>query len=315
MPPFQPRRILFAGESFAGFRDYVAERRPDLECRLRPLNEVTAEDLAWAEVFVGFRRAPVDGWGSVRWIHSIGAGVDGLLRGAPLPPELTVTRSSEDFGPAIAEWCLARALAETQQLLALAAAQRERRWVREGMHPALLRGQRVVILGTGMVGRGIARAFRAVGCPVDGLSRRGAPIGDFDRVCPASEFAPVMEGADWLVLAVPPTERTRHFLDRDRLAQCRGAYLMNVGRGAVIDEAALPEALDRGWLRGAALDVFATEPLPTDSPLWTHPKVVISPHVSGPSTVAATGEGFLECLTAFERGERPRWVVDPATGY
>jgi glyoxylate/hydroxypyruvate reductase A len=117
------------------------------------------------------------------------------------------------------------------------------------------------------------------------------------------------------VLAAPLTATTRHFVNRERLSQCGGAYLMNVGRGALIDEAALPEALERGWIRGAALDVFATEPLPADSPLWTHPRVVVSPHVSGPSTIAATAAGFLECLAAFERGVTPRWVVAPESGY
>ena len=90
---------------------------------------------------------------------------------------------------------------------------------------------------------------------------------------------------------------------------------MNAGRGALIDEGALPEALDRGWIRGAALDVFEREPLPDDSPLWSHPKVTISPHISGPSTLAATAAGFLESLEQIERGERPRFAIDPNRGY
>jgi phosphoglycerate dehydrogenase-like enzyme len=91
--------------------------------------------------------------------------------------------------------------------------------------------------------------------------------------------------------------------------------LMNAGRGAVIDEACIIPALDRGWLRAAALDVFEVEPLPTDSPLWRDPRVVISPHVSGLTTIDGAAHGFLECLTTFERGETPRWVVDRQRGY
>jgi glyoxylate/hydroxypyruvate reductase A len=91
--------------------------------------------------------------------------------------------------------------------------------------------------------------------------------------------------------------------------------LQNVGRGALVEEAALPEALERGLLRGAALDVFEREPLPDESPLWRHDRVVISPHVSGPSTIAATAAGFLETLAALERGESPGLAVDPARGY
>jgi phosphoglycerate dehydrogenase-like enzyme len=88
-----------------------------------------------------------------------------------------------------------------------------------------------------------------------------------------------------------------------------------VGRGALVDEQALPEALERGWITGAALDVFETEPLPPDSPLWDHPKVIVSPHISGPSTVRATGDGFVECLSAVEQGEHSRWEVDQSRGY
>jgi phosphoglycerate dehydrogenase-like enzyme len=91
--------------------------------------------------------------------------------------------------------------------------------------------------------------------------------------------------------------------------------LLNAGRGAVVDESALPEALEHGWLRAAALDVFQTEPLPADSPLWTHPQVTISPHSSGPTTIAGAADGFLECLTTIERGARPRWAIDLARGY
>jgi phosphoglycerate dehydrogenase-like enzyme len=311
---FRPTRALLAANQVDGLGDELTRIRADLELRRRLPTEVTAGDLDWAEIYVGFRRPPVDGWGNVRWIHCIGAGVDGFLTGPPLPTAIRLTRSSEDFGPAIGEWCLTRALAECQQLVALAAAQRDRRWERD-REPERLGGQRVLVLGTGLVGRGVARAFRKVGCAVDGLSRTGRAVAEFHSVRPAADFAAAIGPARWLVLAAPLTTATRHFVNRERLSRCGGAYLMNVGRGALIDEAVLPEALDRGWVRGAALDVFSTEPLPADSPLWAHPRVVVSPHVSGPSTIAATADGFLECLAAFERGDTPRWIVAPESGY
>jgi phosphoglycerate dehydrogenase-like enzyme len=130
-----------------------------------------------------------------------------------------------------------------------------------------------------------------------------------------AEFGNAVAGARWLVLAMPLTEGTWHLLDRERLATCGGAYLINIGRGALLDEAALPEALDQGHLSGAALDVFEAEPLPPSSPLWTHPKVTVSPHCSGVTTTPAAGDGFLECLAAVEQGALPRWAVDRAVGY
>jgi phosphoglycerate dehydrogenase-like enzyme len=121
--------------------------------------------------------------------------------------------------------------------------------------------------------------------------------------------------AHWLILAIPLTAETVRLMSRDVLARCRGAFLINVGRGALVDEEALPEALDAGWLRGAALDVFATEPLPSDSPLWARRDVLISPHVAGLTTVEGAAQGFLECLAQLERGERPRTTVDRSRGY
>jgi glyoxylate/hydroxypyruvate reductase A len=101
----------------------------------------------------------------------------------------------------------------------------------------------------------------------------------------------------------------------DNLRRCRGVYLINIGRGGLVQEDALPEALEAGWLRGAALDVFETEPLPASSPLWSRTDVMISPHISGLTTVEGAAEGFLECLAEIERGERPRMTVDRVRGY
>ena len=294
---------------------YIAAGRPDLEMKAVALDAIGPDQLEWAEVYLGFRRpATLENWGKIRWIHCIGAGVDGIIHGAEVPKSVLVTKSSEDFGPAIGEWCLTRALAVNQHLAIFAEDQKARRWDRE-REPVVLRGQRVVILGTGLVGSGIARAFRGLGCRVDGLSRTGAPRPDFDRVATTDRFAEVVKGANWLILAAPLTAASRRFLDRARLAQCDGAYLMNAGRGAVTDEAAIPDAIDQGWLSGAALDVFEKEPLPPDSLLWNHPKITISPHISGPSTLAATAGGFLESLAAIERGEPLRLAVDPTLGY
>jgi D-2-hydroxyacid dehydrogenase (NADP+) len=309
-----PKRVLVAVGGIPGFVDYLAGRRPDLELREVPLDRVTPTDVAWAEIYIGMRKPPVPSWGSVRWIHSVGAGVDKLLRPEPPPKSVIITRSPEDFGPAIGEWCLGQALAITQHHAKQSADQAGTRWNRD-LEPVMLAGQRVLILGTGLVGRGIARAFKALGCSVRGLSRSGAAAPDFDLVQPATEFAEAVRETHWLILAAPSTRETRHFMDRVRLSQCGGAYLMNVGRGAVIDESVLPEAIDRGWIAGASLDVFEREPLDPTSPLWSHPKIRITPHISGPSTLAGTGDGFLECLTAMERGEKSRWVVDPDRGY
>ena len=116
-------------------------------------------------------------------------------------------------------------------------------------------------------------------------------------------------------MTIPDTPATRGIVSREVLSRCRGAVLLNAGRGKVVDEGALPEALASGRLRGAALDVFETEPLPATSPLWDDERVMISPHISGITTVEGAGAGFLECLAELEAGRLPAWVVDRVRGY
>jgi phosphoglycerate dehydrogenase-like enzyme len=308
-----PRRILISHTLHEGLGEYLAARRPDLELRALDAAAITGEDVAWADAFVGFRPPREGPWRELRWIHCIGAGVDAFAFRTGLSPQTLLTRTAEDFGPMIGEYCVARALAVTQRLRQFAADQAAHRWT--PIHPLRIRGSRAVIVGTGAVGRGIAAAFLGLGVRVDGLSRHGAPRPPFDRVLPISAFDAAVPGAHWLILACPLTEETFHFLDRARLARCGGAYLINVGRGALLEESALPHALDEGSLSGCALDVFEQEPPPPDSPLWDDPRVTISPHISGLTTIPGAGDGFLQCLAELETGRVPALAVDPAQGY
>jgi len=311
--PWSPKRVLVSHTLHEGLGEFLTARRPDLEVRARDAAEISRQDVEWCEIFVGFR-PPLEGpWRELRWIHCIGAGVDAFTFRSGLSPQTLLTRTSEDFGPMIGEYCLARALAVTQRLRPLEADQRARVW--RPKHPSTIRGTRALIVGTGAVGRGIARALLGADCVVDGLSRSGTPREPFARVHSAAQFAPAVHGARWLVLACPLTEETFHFLDRARLAACLGTYLINVGRGQLVEENALPEALRAGQLVGCALDVFETEPLPPSSPLWEHPEVTISPHISGLTTIPGAGAGFLACLAEVEAGRRPALAMDPKRGY
>ncbi len=312
--PLDPRRVLVAGSEPDALARRLLAARPDLELRAVATATVTAEDLAWADTYVGFKRPPQSSMGNVRWVHSTGAGTDPWFHPTPLARDVVLTRTSESFGPAIAEWALARALAWRQQLSDLADCQRRHEWApREVTH---VRGSRAVILGTGDVGAAIGRAFSALGAEVLGVSRSGR--GDpavFATTSTPDVLDALAATADWLIVGAPLTAETRGLVSRDVLLACGGAVLMNAGRGAVVDEGAIPEALDRGALAAAILDVFAVEPLPPESPLWDHPRVMISPHMSGRTTVEGALAGFLECLGAFERGEQPRWMVDRERGY
>lgn len=295
-----------------GLDDRLRAARPDLEFRAKDLDHIDDADLAWADAFVGFRRPGPAMFGNVRWVHSTGAGVDAYTL-PPLGPGILLTRSSEDFGPDIAEWCVARALAITQGFRSMERAQQGRTWSPD--HPERLAGSRVVVIGTGQVGSAIARTFAGLGCAVTGVSRSGAAARGIPTVATIDALDRLLPEAQIVILATPLTTETRGLMSRERMTRCRGALLMNVGRGALADETAIPGALDAGHLRAAALDVFAKEPLPADSPLWTRSDVYITPHIAGLTTIEGAALGFLACLSAIERGERPAWVVDQAAGY
>ncbi len=313
--PWAPRRVVIGANAHAELSCWLRAQRPDLEIRGARQPEITADDLAWADVYVGFRRPVTPTFGRVKWVHCTGAGVDAWMAPVEISRDILLTRTPESFGPAIAEWALTRALVIRQEIFALAASQADRRW--DNREIPMLAGTRVLAVGTGDVGSAVARAFAGIGCRVTGVSRTGqSSETSFDAVYPASALPHLVGDADWIVLTLPNTPATHHLFSREVMAKCRGAALLNAGRGAVVEEAALPEALEQGWLSRAALDVFEVEPLPASSPLWHHPKVIVSPHSSGPTTTAGAGEGFLECLAELEAGRLPaRWVVDRDRGY
>lgn len=309
-----PRRIAIGANAHQELVTRLQKARPDLEFRGNKFTDITSDDLQWADGYIGFKRPPHPTMGNVQWVHCTGAGVDAWLYPNALPNDILLTRTSESFGPRIAEWVLARALAFTQQLFALRDAQLQQRW--EPRDPGVLRGARVLVVGTGDIGSSVASLFAAFGCDITGVNRSGtANPARFPNAAPVSALPTLVGTADYIVLTVPLTDDTRHMFDRALLQQCRGAMLLNVGRGAVVDESALPEALAEGWLKSAALDVFEVEPLPAESPLWLHPQVMVSPHISGVTDLGAAVAGFLECLQEIETTGTSRWRVDRSRGY
>lgn len=304
-----PRRVVIGVGAVDRFLAAFRPAFPDVEFRAAPHTAVTAADLEWADTYIGFKRPPLPTMGQVRWVHCSGAGIDSWMYPVELPRDILLTRTSESFGPMIAEWALSRALAFTQRLREVEAQQARHEWI--DVPVRFIRGTKAVVVGTGDVGSHIAAAFVALGADAVGVSRTGR--GDrsiFSAVHKLDALPSLVGDADWLILALPLTTATRGMIDERILSACRGAVLINAGRGAVVDEQRLPHALDAGWLSGAALDVFETEPLPVESPLWADPRVMVSPHLSGPTTVDATVVGFRECVEALRRGERPVWAVD-----
>ncbi len=254
----------------------------------------------------------------LQWVHVHAAGVDGqVLRQLASRPEIRLTTSAGASAPAVAQSVLAGMLALARHFPLLAELQRRRAW--EPLYlkqplPRSLRGQQVLVVGTGPIGQEVGRLCQAFGMRSLGARRSpeaGLPPG-FDEVCAYRDLARLLPRADWLVLACPLTDETRYLIDARALALLpEGAGLINVARGNVVVEEDMVAALRGGRLLGAYLDVFAREPLPKDSPLWDMPNVLISPHSAAameglPYLVA---ELFCENLRRWIAGEPLRNLV------
>ena len=251
--------------------------------------------------------------GRLRWLAVMGAGVDAALVPS-LPPSVTVTRMAGVFGPWMAEYVVGWCLWVTQRMAAYRAAQAEERWLH--LTPTRLAGTTMTVVGAGDIGRTIARMARALGVRVLGVRRSAARTPGFERVYSMSALGRALAQSDWVVLTLPLTSVTRGLIDARALGAMRpSAWLLNVGRGAVIDEPALLQALRERTIGGAVLDVFATEPLPAGHPLWRLENAVVTPHVSGPSTPEELSPIFNDNLVRFLAGRPLRHVVNRAKGY
>lgn len=295
---------------------HVAELRPTTEDGL-------AAALPGADVmFVwDFRSdAVAEAWhhaGDLRWVHAASAGVDRLLFPALLDSDVALTNSRGVFDGPMAEYVLATVLAFAKDLPTSLRLQDRREW--RHRETERIAGKHALVVGTGPIGRAIANQLTAAGLHVQGAGRVARDDDpDFGTVHASRDLAGVLGDQDYVVLAAPLTDQTQGLIDAKALTEFKPtARLINVGRGELVVQPDLVEALEAGRLAGAALDVFDTEPLPDTSPLWEMPHVLISPHMSG-DTIGWTGELvelFLENLRDYARGGALRNVVDKQRGY
>lgn len=220
------------------------------------------------------------GPGELRWIHTSSIGVDALLTPEIVNGDILVSNSRGVCERPIAEWVLGVLLMFVKDLRRTIELQQERTWMHRETEPLL--GRRVVVVGPGPVGRETALLLRAAGMDVTIVGRSARVDAELGQIYALSELDDILASVDDVVLTLPLTEATRGLFDETRFRRMRqGARLVNVGRGAVVVEEDLLRAIDSGQLGGAALDVFAQEPLPASHALWSRSNVLVSPHASG----------------------------------
>jgi D-2-hydroxyacid dehydrogenase (NADP+) len=244
----------------------------------------------------------------LKWLHVFNVGVDHPIYTEMIERGVRLTTSAGSTAGPIAQTAITGLLALARGFPRWLAAQRSHQWNPERKTPPRdLRGQTAVVLGLGKIGSKIARLARALGLKVIGVRRGPRRAEDpVDELHPPAALSDLLPRCDWLVIACPLTPETRGLVDDNLIGRLpRGARIINVARGEIVAEQALIGALRNGHLAGAYLDVFETEPLPPESPLWDMPNVLITPH----NSAAAAGNDervlaiFLDNLGRWHRGE------------
>lgn len=291
----------------------------------KPIDDATRESLlarvATVEVMVGTNDIAAEYFAAadnLRWFQVINAGVEDLQKNGTLARGFQVTTGAGIAAGPIAEHGIGLMLMLARSLHTAVTSMRDQTWGRG--FTGQLAGKTLGIIGLGEIGRAVARRARPFEMRIV-ATRRNPGDGtdpDCDAVFAHTELNALLDQSDYVFVAAPLTRETRHMLSTAEFARMKPtAFVVNVGRGEVIDQPALVEALEKGEIAGAGLDVTDPEPLPPGHPLWSMPNVIITPHVAG----AVEGYGhraigvFIANLERYLAGEPLSHVVDPALGY
>jgi phosphoglycerate dehydrogenase-like enzyme len=255
----------------------------------------------------------------VRWVHSLSAGVEGVLMPELVNSPVPLTNARGVFAESLGEFVIAGALFFAKDLRRMLRSQQAGKW--DQFDVDVLYKQSMAIVGYGEIGRAAAKRAKALGMKVYATRRRPELMKDdplVDEAFPPAQRAEMIAKADYVVAAAALTPETRGLIGAEELAAMKPAgVIMNVGRGPVIDEPALVEALQQRRIRGAALDVFDVEPLPADHPFWKMDNVLLSPHSADHTAgwLEDAMQFFIDNFRRFHKGNPLQNVVDKQAGY
>ena len=253
----------------------------------------------------------------LKWIHIIGAGIEHLLPLDWLPERIVLTNNRGAHAPKTCEYVMMALLMLANHMPRLVGAQQKRKW--DGHFVSVIRGSRVLILGAGKQGSAAALAAKRLGLVTVGVDIDTAQRDNFDEIVPPAKLNGALGAADYVVVTLPSTKDTYRFVgEKEFAAMKEGAGFVNISRGRIVDTDALIANLKSGHLSGALLDVFEQEPLPVESPLWSTPNLMMSPHMGcddEENYIHRTFDIVFENLRRLEAGEALENVVDRAKGY
>ena len=252
----------------------------------------------------------------LRWAQAMTAGVEGWLALPDLPPTLTLTCARGTHRESMPENIIGSIFYVSKPYAAAVAEQKNAKWVHRVAQP--LNGKTLGILGIGEIGAEVARMAAAFGMRVIGTKRRVGPVPHVEQVLGADRTDEVLAQSDFVLLLLPATPETENLINADKLAKMKpGAWLLNFGRGHLINDADLIAAVKAKTIAGALLDVFRQEPLPADHPFWGTEGIIVLPHIGGPHPQRdrIVARLFVENLGRFLDGKPLTQIVDRAAGY
>jgi glyoxylate/hydroxypyruvate reductase len=309
----QINNILIVSPMFMELQLLIEKEKIEKNFRYLPEQEMMSTDLEWADALVCFNLKSNINYSQVKWVHSLGAGVDKFLYGKSWDENVLLTRTVCSFGQRIAEYCLSYILKDLQFHDQFSEAKSNKSW--NPITPMLLSNQKVMIYGTGEIGQTVARIFSALGVEVYGVSLSGKDKDYFNEVMTIETHFSRLSEMNYLINTLPLTEQTASLLNEKIFERLSNAGLINVGRGASLDETAMLNALNDQHIRFAVLDVFSKEPLPVENPVWDHPNVHITPHISAVTTPDEAVACFIETLYRIEGNNQILNKADVKKGY
>jgi glyoxylate/hydroxypyruvate reductase len=307
------KNILVVSPMYKELRLFIEKEALHKSFRFLPEEELSQNDLTWADALVSFNLKADYDYSNVKWVHSLGAGVDRFLHKKVWNEEVLLTRTICSFGQRIAEYSLSYILRDLQLHDNFQKQQQQKSW--EQRTPKLIADQKVLVYGTGEIGQMIAKVFSSLGVYVVGVSLSGTWKDYFQEILTLDSHFSRLSEMNYIINTLPLTEKTEKLFNHAIYNQLSNAGFINVGRGASVDEEALLQALNENQVRFAVLDVFVNEPMPENHPFWCNPRVQITPHISAVTTPEEGAACFLKTLKNIDENQPLSNRVDTKKGY
>lgn len=307
------KTLLISGDLSDVFKDFMDDSYPEINCILAKNKEEVTKFLPQANYVAGFNFLNGQDITHLEWIHSFSAGIDSYAS-LNIPESCLLSKTTGKMGNRMGEYCLAYVLADLKQMETMHHNQSLKAWIQ--LKQERLYYQNIYIIGTGYVGSEIAKIFKPLAQSVKGINTNGELKQNFDDCIAWNEIKEnTIEENSIIINTLPFTKRTFNLVDKGFFKNLKNCLFINVGRGATVNEDDLQLALSKKQLRKAILDVMGKEPLPVKSPLWDHPQIVITPHISGLTSLKDIIDSFNMAYESYNSGNTNELFVDVKRGY